>query len=175
MKKIAVVGSPGSGKSTLARALHDITHIELIHLDTLFWKPGWVETPRDLWIKTQEDLIQGEEWIIEGSYQSTIDIRLNAADTIIFLDMPRCLCVWRVIKRHFMYSGKSRSDMAKGCPEMIRAQFIWDIWNFPHKERKELIRKLNNVYNDKQIIWLSSPKQIANFLSTQRFYKKSMI
>ena len=165
MKKIAVVGSPGSGKSTFARALHDITHIELIHLDVLFWKPGWVETPRNVWIKTQEELIKIEEWIIDGNYQSTIDIRLNAADTIIFLDMPRFLCIWRVIKRHFMYLGKSRTDMAKDCPEKMSAEYIWEVWNFPNNKRKKLIQKLSPLSKDKQLIWLSSSQQIATFLN----------
>lgn len=84
MKKIAIIGSGGSGKSTLARDLGEILYIEVLHLDSLFWKPNWVGVPKVEQKKVQHELIKREEWIIDGNYGGTIDIRLNAADTIIF-------------------------------------------------------------------------------------------
>jgi adenylate kinase family enzyme len=84
MKRIAIIGSCGAGKSTLARQMGTILGLEVIHLDSFFWKPGWVETPRVEWRSTVENLVKRETWIIDGNYGSTFDIRLEAADTIVF-------------------------------------------------------------------------------------------
>jgi adenylate kinase family enzyme len=87
MKKIILIGSGGSGKSTLARKLGDKLEIDVYHLDALFWKPNWEGAPKDEQRKVQNDLVKKEEWIIDGNYGGTMDIRLNAADTVIFLDI----------------------------------------------------------------------------------------
>jgi adenylate kinase family enzyme len=174
MKKIAIIGPAGAGKSTLAREIGDITQIEVVHLDMLFWKPGWVEMSREAWISTQQELVQGKEWIIDGHFQSTIDIRLNAAGCVIFLDMSRLLCLWRVIKRHVMYFKRSRPDLPKECPEKITWQYLVKIWNFPKKERAILIEKLRRISDEKQIIWLTSPRDVYRFLNVLKAtYKKT--
>jgi adenylate kinase family enzyme len=163
MKKITIIGAPGTGKSTLARTLHRITQIPVIHLDVFFWRPGWQETPKEAWIALQQEMIQGEAWIIDGTYQSTIDIRLRAADVIIFLDIPRFLYLWRVIKRHILYQRRSRLDLAKGCSEKITWSYLQDIWHFPLKERNILLEKLSALGNEKQIVWLTSTQEVSNF------------
>ena len=99
MKRIAIIGSGGAGKSTFARELGEILNITPTHLDVHYWRPGWQETPRDAWREIQKELLEGERWIMDGNYGGTMDLRLEAADTIIFLDMPRLLCVWRVLKQ----------------------------------------------------------------------------
>jgi len=99
MKKIAVIGSGSSGKSTLARKLGALLHIKAFHLDVLFWKPGWVGVTKEEQRLVQSELVKRKTWIIDGNYGGTMDIRLNNADTIIFLDMPRTICAYRVIKR----------------------------------------------------------------------------
>lgn len=168
MKKVVIIGAPGSGKSTLARILHDITNLPLIHLDLLFWKPGWVETPKAAWIAMQKELVQTEEWIIDGHYQSTIDIRLDATDVIIFLDMPRRLYMWGVIKRHFLYWGKPRPDLAKGCAEKITWHYLSEVWHFPDADRKIIVEKLLNLIDKKQIIWLTSREETTKFIENLR-------
>ena len=49
MKRILIIGNGGSGKSTFAKKLHKKLNLELIHLDNLFWKPNWVQTPKLEW------------------------------------------------------------------------------------------------------------------------------
>ena len=93
MKRISIVGSGGAGKSTFAHQLADILHLPVIHLDALYWQPGWVATPQDEWRDKQQQLVQQECWIIDGNYTSTLDVRFAVADTIIFLDFPRFRCL----------------------------------------------------------------------------------
>ena len=82
MKKIVLIGSGGSGKSTLAKQLGEKLKINVYHLDALFWKPNWVGVPKDEQRMIQKDLVKRQEWIIDGNYGGTMEIRLNAADTI---------------------------------------------------------------------------------------------
>lgn len=111
MKKIILIGSGGAGKSTLARLLGEKLNIKVYHLDRLFWKPGWVVVQREEQRKVQYKLINQPKWIIDGNYRGTMDIRLHAADTIIFLDLHRMICVYRAFKRMLKYRNKTRPDM----------------------------------------------------------------
>lgn len=165
MKRIALVGSSGSGKSTLAMDIGRILDIEVWHLDAILWKPNWILTPREEQKQIQSQLVNRDRWIIDGNYQSTLDIRLEAADTIIFLDMPRTLCLYRVLKRRLMYHNRSRPDMQEDCKEKIDLQFLKWIWEFPRKKRPEMQQKLANLKMDKQIVTLKSPQEVKRFLA----------
>ncbi len=164
MKKIMIIGSGGAGKSTLARQLGDILDLEVIHLDALYWHPGWVETPKPEWQRIIEDLTQRQSWILDGNYGSTLDIRLSAADTVIFLDFPRFLCLLRVIKRRWHYAGKSRPDMSTGCPERLTWEFVRWIWMYPITRRPVILEKINQLAPNKEVIILREPKEVKHFL-----------
>ena len=99
MKKVVIIGSDGAGKSTLARRLGAATGIEVFHLDKLYWKPNWTKTPKDEWLKTVENLLCKDEWIMDGNFGGTMEIRLAACDTAIFLDFPRTVCTYCSFKR----------------------------------------------------------------------------
>jgi adenylate kinase family enzyme len=114
MKKIVIIGSGGAGKSTLATQLGEMLNLEIIHLDKLYWQAGWVEPLKDEWKKTVEDLLKRDSWIMDGNFGGTIEMRLKACDTAIFLDFPRTVCLYRVIKRRLTYRNTSRPDMAEG-------------------------------------------------------------
>src|SRR5438034_11750677 len=86
LKRILVIGSGGSGKTTFARRLAERTTLPLIHLDALYWRPGWDPTPADEWRARVEALANEPAWIMDGNYGGTLDIRLAASDTIVFLD-----------------------------------------------------------------------------------------
>ena len=124
MKRIILIGSGGSGKSTLARQLGDKLKLNVYHLDALFWKPNWVGVPKNEQIEVQNELVEKEEWIIDGNYGGTIDIRLKSADTIIFLDVHRTICVYRAFKRMLQYRNKTRPDMGAGCKERLDFGFL---------------------------------------------------
>jgi adenylate kinase family enzyme len=164
MKRIAIIGPGGSGKSTLACELGAILGIEVIHLDALFWKPGWVETPKPEWRSIQEDLVRRESWIMDGNYGGTLDIRLAAADTIIFLDFPRLLCLWRVIKRRVQHIGRGRPDMGPDCPERLTWQFLWWIWTYRTRKRPAVLQELAQYADEKRIFVLRGPADARCFL-----------
>lgn len=162
--KIAIIGSAGAGKSTFSRQLGKHTGLPVYHLDALHWKPGWVPTPREEWDAFQRQLVQGGQWIIDGNYARTLDIRLQAADTIIWLDMPTHLCLYRAVKRTLMYRGKTRPDLTAGCPERFELQFLKWIWNFRKKQRPALLNRLTALSGQKTVIILRSPKEAEHFL-----------
>lgn len=166
MKKIALIGSGGSGKSTLARKLGMKLNIEVYHLDALLWKPNWQPTSKEDQRKIQMELVKKEEWIIDGNYNGTMDIRLREADTIIFLDFSRVLCTYRALKRMIQYRNRKRPDMAEGVKERFDLNFIKWIWNYPKKIRPVVLKRFEGLPNDKVIIILKSPKEAQHFLNS---------
>ncbi|MBU9723214.1 MULTISPECIES: DNA topology modulation protein [Bacillaceae] len=164
MKRIAIIGSGGAGKSTLAKQIGQHLGIEVVHLDALYWKPGWVETPRDKWVEIQQELLKKEEWIVDGNFGSTMDLRIEAADTIIFLDYSKWVCTYRVLKRQIMYRKKTRPDMGANCPEKLDPLFLKWVWNYPIAKRPEVMRKLEGISTKKNVIILKSSREAEDFL-----------
>lgn len=167
MKKILVIGSGGAGKSTFARRLGEVLKLEVIHLDSLYWSSGWVEMPKEKWRTIVEDVVQRDSWIIDGNYGGTMDIRLSACDWVIFLDVPRLVCLKRVLNRVALYRKNSRPDMAAGCPERLNAEFIKYIWDYPYKRRPGVLEKLKSYSRTKTVTILRSQREIESFLANQ--------
>lgn len=164
-RKILVIGCGGSGKSTLARRLGDILGIEVVHLDRLYWKPGWVEPRPREWEQTVRRLVEKRAWILDGNYGGTLDLRLAAAAAVIFLDLPRSHCLRRVISRRLKYSGRTRPDMTPGCPERVTLQFLRYIWRYPTERRPAILRRLEERSPGMHTLVLRSPGEIRRFLA----------
>lgn len=164
MKRIIVIGSGGAGKSTFSRRLGVATGIEVIHLDRLFWKAGWIETPKDEWSKLVEDTLKADSWIMDGNFGGTREMRMQACDTIIFLDTPRLVCIWRVLKRWALYRKGSRPDMAEGCAERFDWKFFDWIWNYPEKSKPTVDKLLEYFAATRNVFVLKSNKAIEKFL-----------
>ena len=165
MKRIIVIGSGGAGKSTFATKLGHLLDLQVIHLDKLFWKPGWVEPPRDEWLQTVTELVNRDSWIIDGNYSGTLDVRIQKCDTIIFLDMPRLLCLWRILKRNLQYRRGGRPDMAEGCREKLDYEFVSWVWNYSRRSRPRIMEKLRKHSEGKRVVWLRSDADVKKFLS----------
>ncbi len=170
MKKILTLGCSGSGKTTLALELGKILNLKVIHLDRLYWNPGWVSTPDDKWLEIVKNIIKKDRWVIDGNFASTLDIRLQEADTAVYIDFPRIICLWQVIKRWIFYIGRSRPDMGEGCREKIDLEFIIWIWNFNRTHREMMLEKLEKEKDRKNIYILKNYKKISNFLNKVRIY-----
>jgi adenylate kinase family enzyme len=165
MKKVLVIGAGGAGKSTFARRLGQLLDIEVVHLDSLYWRAGWVETPKAEWAETVAELVRRDAWIMDGNYSGTFDLRLKACDTLIFMDMPRRVCLWRVLKRFIAYRHRTRPDMAAGCPEQLNWEFILWVWNYPKRRRPNILKWMRENAGRKQLIRLRSPAEAERYLA----------
>ncbi len=159
--------SAGVGKSTFSKQLGEILNLNVHHLDTLYWKPGWVEASLEEFSQKQNEIVKEDEWIIEGNYSNTYDIRMKRADTIIYLELPLRVCLYRVITRFLKNLGKNRSDMGEGCTEKLDYPFLKFIIT-TYKSRKKKMRDRFQVFlkngKDKKVYELKSKKEIREFL-----------
>lgn len=165
-RRILLIGCPGAGKSTLAAALGQTLQLNVIHLDRLFWLPGWKESaPADFDEKLEEALAQ-PEWIIDGNYIRTLPIRLTKADMVVWFDFPRLLCLRRALWRRIRFHGRTRPDLTPGCPERIDLEFLGFIWSFQKKVRPRITAALEAYDGKVQVVRLTSPRDAASFLSS---------
>jgi adenylate kinase family enzyme len=162
MRRILVIGCSGSGKSTLARRLGGILELPVIHLDRHFWRPGWVETPREEFRERVRELVAREAWIMDGNYSSTLDIRLEAADTAVFLDYPRPVCLRRILRRRLLSGVRPRPDMNPDCPERLSWEFVEYIWNYRKSRRPGILERLRDY--DREVHILRDDVEVECFL-----------
>lgn len=166
--KIVILGYSGSGKSSLARCLSQKYDIPFLHLDQVHHMENWQER------KPEEEteiltifLDQHDSWIIEGNYfQVLLERRLEEADLIVELLLPRIQTLYRVIKRYCQYRGQTRPDMTAGCQEKIDWEFVkWILWSGRTKEKRHFYRCIVKTYRDKVIVCYRQ-KHIEKFKQT---------
>ena len=158
MKKIIVIGCPGSGKSTVSRALHNKTGIPLYHLDMMYWNADKTTVEKSIFLERLSAVLKKDEWIIDGNYGSTMELRMAACDTVIFLDYPLDVCLDGIRARR----GKPRSDMPWIETEED-AEFIEFIKSY-NEQQKPKVLELLEKYSDKNIIVSKSREQANEFL-----------
>ena len=167
LRKIILIGSGGAGKSTLAVELGRLLDLPVIHLDALFWQPGWQEMPRDEWNLLLGDLVKQDAWVMDGNYGGSMNIRLAACDTIIFLNFSRWICMYRLMKRVARHYGRTRPDLAEGCPEQLPDwPFIQWIWTFSSRKAPGILEKLRAYEGEKTVVILRSPAEVKRFLAS---------
>ena len=159
MKKVIVIGCPGSGKSTVSRALHNKTGIPLYHLDMMYWNADKTTVEKSVFLERLYAVLEKDEWIIDGNYGSTMELRMAACDTVIFLDYPLDVCLDGIKERR----GKPRSDMPWIEIEED-SEFIEFIKNY-NEQQKPKVLELLKKYGDKNIIILGSREQANAFLN----------
>ncbi|MGH2549862.1 MAG: hypothetical protein ACRDHN_10755, partial [Thermomicrobiales bacterium] len=106
IKRISVLGPAGSGKSTLARQLESELGIEAVHLDSLYWMPGWKKRPGDDFRHLVHEVAIRDAWVIDGDYSRTLEERLDRSHLVVFIDASRFRCAYRIVKRRIQYQGK---------------------------------------------------------------------
>ena len=163
MRRVMVIGPCGAGKSTASHRIRKALSLPLFHLDKMHWRAGWIEGSKEELHAELAPILASEEWVIDGNYGSTMEPRLWRADTIVYLDFPITLCLWRALKRVWMYRGHSRPDMAEGCPERFNLEFLLYIatWNKNARPRTE--RLIASV--SEKVIRLKDPQELESWLN----------
>ena len=162
MKKVIVIGCPGSGKSTVSRALHNKTGISLYHLDMMYWNADKTTVKKSVFLERLSAVLEKDEWIIDGNYSSTMELRMAACDTVIFLDYPLDVCLDGIRERR----GKPRSDMPWIETEED-AEFIEFIKSYNEQQMPKVIELLEK-YSDKNIVIFKSREQADAFLNGEK-------
>lgn len=165
MERVIIIGCGGAGKSTLARQLGEKTGLPVVHLDKLFWKPGWVSLSREEFDLVHQEAISRERWIIDGNFDRTIPQRLSRCDTVLYLDFSRWACVMGVTKRVLTTYGTVREDMGEGCPERFDLEFLKWVWDFNKNKRQKNYRLLEEA-EGVEVIILKNRREVKRFLAS---------
>lgn len=167
MQRVMIVGGSGSGKSTLARALGTRTGLPVHHMDHIHWMPNWQMRPRDLRRDMALEVERGDAWIFEGGFSTTYAHRLSRADTLIWLDLPVTLRLWRVTHRLIRYWGQRRPDMAEGCTERVHGETLpfyrW-IWDTRHSGQVRISNLIEKAHPALRVHHLTSRTAVDVFL-----------
>ena len=162
MKKVIVIGCPGAGKSHFSRALHERVALPLYHLDLLYWNPDRTTVGREIFRERLEELLVRDEWIIDGNYASTLELRLAACDTVFVLDYPLEVCLRGARERR----GRPRPDMP-----WIETEEDGELIRFIRRYREEnrpQVLALLEKYSDREIHVLESRADADRFLDEYR-------
>ena len=142
-----IIGGSGSGKSTLARRIGEKLGLPVYHMDReVHWLPGWVERDKAAKIPIVEEIVARDAWVFEGGHSATYPQRLARAEMLIWTDAPLWLRLWRVTRRSLADWGKTRPDMAEGCPEHPRN--LPEFYRFLWVNRHRIDDKLRQTFED---------------------------
>ena len=159
MRKIIVIGCPGSGKSTFSKALHTRTNLPLIHLDMLYWNADKTTVGKSVFREKLSAILKTDAWIIDGNYASTMEMRMQACDTVFFLDYPLEDCLNGIKER----KGKARSDMPWVEMDEDDEEFIGFIKSYNEKNRPQVLQLLEK-YSDKNVVVFKTRAEANTFL-----------
>lgn len=164
MQRVLIIGCSGSGKSTLTRQLADRTGLPVVHLDQAYFGPDWKEPSQQVWRESVTELAARDTWLMDGNFSGTFDLRMPRTDTIIYVDMPTGLCLWRVIKRTLRYYNKVRPGSAPGCRERFDAHFLHYVLMYNKTRRPGILRNLEQQRNaGKEVFILKGRRAVQRF------------
>lgn len=168
MQRVAILGAGGAGKSALAAELAGRTGLPVVHLDVLYWRPGWTKPPADEFRAVLDEAVAGERWILDGNFlrDDSPDPRFARVDTVVFLDLPRMTCTWRVLKRRLRDRRRRRADLPEECLESIDLSFLRWVWRYPSKNRPDVLARLADLDSTVAVHRLCSSADVRRFLAS---------
>ena len=161
MKKVIIIGCPGSGKTTFAEKLNKKTGLPLYYLDAIWHKPDETHITREEFDKRISKIFQTPEWIIDGNYSRTLEMRLKQCDTVFLFDLPTELCIQGATER----LGKKRYDLP-WIENELSPEFKQSIEQFPSTGLPKIYDLLEKYSENKQVIVFKSREDADAYLQT---------
>jgi adenylate kinase family enzyme len=168
VKRVVVTGPAGAGKSQLARELGKRLGIRVLHLDSLFWKPGWVATPPGEWEALQRRELAAAEWIVDSQYDDMLPDWLHAADAVVFVDASPLRCLWRVGRRR-LSRAESVGTPAGSRPSSAHSallKFVRNQWRYRRRVRTDLLAELARDRDTRRVVILRHRNDADAFLQS---------
>ncbi|CAN7481595.1 hypothetical protein LJR164_003257 [Phenylobacterium sp. LjRoot164] len=167
MRRVVILGNSGSGKSRLARRLGGALDLPVVHLDPLYYGPGWTHGDPTAFRERVGEALAGDAWIVDGSFLSLVgDITLPRAELIVWLEQPRWLALTRALRRCLAPSGARRADLPDGCRDTPSREMLADIWTYDRHARPEIERRLAQLAPHASVRRLAGDRAIETFLSS---------
>ncbi len=160
LKRILIIGCPGSGKSTFARQLQKAINLPLYYLDMLFWKADKTTVTAEEFDNKLDEILEKEEWIIDGNYSRTMERRLERCDTVFFFNLPTEVCVEGIKNR----VGTVRPDMP-WVEREVDGEFLAFVKGFNETETAKILERLEK-YPDKNVVVFKSRKDADTYLNS---------
>ncbi len=160
MNKVIIIGCPGSGKTTFSLKLNKITGLPLYHLDAIWHKPDKTHIPRDEFDKRAAEIFNTPEWIIDGNYNRTIEMRLQQCDTVFLFDLPTEVCLQGATER----LGKGRYDLP-WIEKDLDPEFEGFIKDFPKTSLPEIYELIEKYKSEKQVIVFKSREESDEYIN----------
>jgi len=161
------MGCSGAGKSTFARKLADQRGLPFVSIDQIYWQPGWREPDRDSFIAAMTREAEKPAWVIDGNYtsRSAAEVRRARADTIVWFDLPRWVCMLGVLRRSLLGYGVVRPEMAPGCPEKFDLVFYRYVWTYRALQRPKLLAYFEGLRADQTLVTFTARAQADAYLA----------
>lgn len=169
VNKISIIGGPGTGKSTLAKNLGKEFKLPVYHIDGIHHLENWETRDKEERDKIILDIINGSKWVIDGTYKTTLEKRLQKSDMIIFLNYSTMARLKGIFSRYFKIKGKERPEIP-GCKEKMEWKFIKFTINW-NKTKGSMIDEVLERYKDKKIIVFKNRRKLNRWYQVE-FNKK---
>lgn len=139
----------------------------MTHLDVLFWRPGWKPAPEEEAVAALRKVVAEERWIIDGNFldHADEDGRFARADTVVFLDLPRRVCLRRALTRLIRDRRRRRPDLPEGCDESFDPDLLRWIWRYPRTDRPVVLDMLASLPTSIRVHHLRSDADVRGFLA----------
>lgn len=157
-RRILVLGSPGSGKTLLATVVSRHLAVELLRLDDFFWQPGRVRMPTDEWRTRVVELANRTSWVMDGTYEASLDLRLPASDALIYIRSNRWACLWRVVTRRLLSRWRPVDEASHG--HALTPFFVRYVFRFPLTTQPEVFRLIAQHAGSKALIVLDGARAV---------------
>lgn len=167
-RRILVVGPSGSGKTHLALRLGELLDLPLVHLDAHRWRPGWTALPDLEWRAAVVELLEQPAWIMDGTYESTLGLRVPAAEAVVMLERSRVLCLLGVLRRR-LFGRHRRADAPPG--ERLDRAFLRYVWRYPVETRPVLLAHLR-AHEGNTLVVLEGRRQARRLVRNLRELQK---